>query len=393
MKKSLALFFTLFVFCFCAKEQEKIEKFMEDGVEVIVNHLEPYKVKGEPSMLHLEEEFTIDTERDEIAESGLTDIWGFDVSSEGDIFFFKNPRSNGDLILKFDRKGNFATSFAPKGQGPGEIQFPFYQRLTHDDRIPILDVSRKKRMIFDKSGNFVEETSTDFIISYQGMVTPLENGNYLIRRTGPDSRGRMQIVLGLFDSEFKEIKELDSFEINDPMAVSKIRLPLHVSAWSVSSESIFVGNEVRGYEVWVYDFDGNLKRKIEKEYNPEEISEEFKSKYFNLLGDVPDEFLKKIHFPDHLPPFQYFFTDDEGRLFVMTYETEERPDEYMFDIFNPDGLFIGRKSLKLYLSLIPYYAPGNSIDFWTVMRKNRFYCIREKESGFKELAVYKVSWE
>ena len=55
---------------------------MEDGVEVIVNHLEPYKIKGEPSTLHLEEKFTLDTERDEIAEIGLTDTQDFDVDSD-----------------------------------------------------------------------------------------------------------------------------------------------------------------------------------------------------------------------------------------------------------------------------------------------------------------------
>lgn len=60
---------------------------MEDGVEVIVNHLESYNIEGEPNALHLEEEFVIGLERDDLAEIGITDIGGFDVDSEGNIFF------------------------------------------------------------------------------------------------------------------------------------------------------------------------------------------------------------------------------------------------------------------------------------------------------------------
>ena len=81
---------------------------MEDGVEVIVNHLEPYKIKGEPSTLQLEEEFRIDTERDEIAEVGLTDIKLFEVDSESNVYFLNLQRSEY-AIFKFDRKGNSCT--------------------------------------------------------------------------------------------------------------------------------------------------------------------------------------------------------------------------------------------------------------------------------------------
>lgn len=55
---------------------------MEEGVEVVVNHVEPYKLKGEPGNLILLKVLSIDTERDDIAESGLTDIGAFDVDSE-----------------------------------------------------------------------------------------------------------------------------------------------------------------------------------------------------------------------------------------------------------------------------------------------------------------------
>jgi hypothetical protein len=76
----------------------------------------------------------------------------------------------------------------------------------------------------------------------------------------------------------------------------------------------------------------------------------------------------------------------------MTYEEGEDPDEYIFDIFNSEGVFIGRISLGVYLSDY-FLATGGQFDSWASMKKNRFYCIREKESGYKELVVYEVIWE
>jgi hypothetical protein len=83
MKKLILLVLILSLLVCCGQEQEEVEIIIEDGVEVIINHLEPYKVKGEPSTFALEKEFVIDMERDDLAELGLTEIESFDINSEG----------------------------------------------------------------------------------------------------------------------------------------------------------------------------------------------------------------------------------------------------------------------------------------------------------------------
>lgn len=63
------------------------------------------------------------------------------------------------------------------------------------------------------------------------------------------------------------------------------------------------------------------------------------------------------------------------------------PGEYMYDIFNSEGLFISRTSL------------GNltGMSQWNLQyakaRNKRLYCIKEKEKGYKELVVYKMIWD
>ena len=76
--------------------------------------------------------------------------------------------------------------------------------------------------------------------------------------------------------------------------------------------------------------------------------------------------------------------DEKGRLYVMTYEKGINPNEYMFDIFNPEGVFFGRKSLKDFSS---------SQGLNGKIKNDHFYCVKEKESGYKELVVHKMNWE
>lgn len=88
MKKLVFLGFILSLSLCCGQKQDKVEKTIEDGVEVVLNYLEPYKIKGEPDTLNLDEEFILDLERDDIAEVGMTEIARFDVDSEGNIYFW-----------------------------------------------------------------------------------------------------------------------------------------------------------------------------------------------------------------------------------------------------------------------------------------------------------------
>ena len=53
-----------------------------------------------------------------------------------------------------------------------------------------------------------------------------------------------------------------------------------------------------------------------------------------------------------MPPFHALFADDGDRLFVMTYEEGINPGEYMYDIFDPDGVCIGRSYKELFVSKV-----------------------------------------
>ena len=69
----------------------------------------------------------------------------------------------------------------------------------------------------------------------------------------------------------------------------------------------------------------------------------------------------------------------------MTYEKGTNPGEYIFDIFNSDGVFIARKSMNI-------FAWGR-VEISATAKNKHLYCLREKENGYKELVISKMSWE
>jgi hypothetical protein len=383
MKNLILIIVILSLSFHCGPKQDEVEKTIEDGVEVVINHLDPYKVKGEPSNLVLEEELTIDTEKDEIGELGLIDIWSFDVDSEENIYLL-HLQSKENCIFKFNREGNFISSFGRRGQGPGEMQYPIFFQVINSE-IAVTDPT--KVVFFSNNGKFLKETSKD---TNKLSVICLKNGNFLVRenfRDISDSTTRYSGLI-LYDSEFNQIKEIDRGP-GYPFKGDGYRAILPYIHVCVLGDKIFEGNSEREYEIHAYDLNGNLIKKIKKEYNPVPINEQDKERILKLFEKMPEEIKKTIYFPDNFPPFQrLFFTDDEGRLFVMTYEKGEKPREFIYDIFNSEGVFIGRIGFDNYGQDAVQMGPLPALS-----KNGLLYFVREKDNGYKELVVSRMNWE
>lgn len=368
----------------CTK-QEKVERFVEDGVDVIVNHLKPFEIKGEPSNLFLEKEISIDMERDDIAEIGLPDVSSVNADSDGNIYFYRY-QSSENFIFKFNKNGNFIKSFGRRGQGPGEIQRVSYFSIDSKDNIIISDGSNRKIIFFTTDGRLSQE------ISYSMDITdavPLVNGKYIvIQRMADPSKHITPIKLILCSANFEELNELDVF--NQPHfweGGNKMPYRAILFFWRITKDNIYIGNEQRGYEILVYDLEGKLLRKIRKEYEPQLLPDNLRDVAEDSLTNNPDR-KQWFYVPKEIPPFNTFFVDDEEMLYVMTYERGFNEGEYIHDVFNPDGIFVSRISLKNYGKLEWGLEP-----LLAVAKNNRLYCLHEKESGYKELVVYKMIWE
>jgi hypothetical protein len=374
-----ALILAAFAAAACSR-QGKIDRIRENGVEVVLNHREPYKKAGRPSTFELKRLYSIDTEDEALAKAGMGSAgeYGVDGSGSVTIVAFKNKR---DFIYRFDPQGRLIRSFGRNGQGPGEIEWPFLDRVFDDGRIAITD-RMHKYIVYDRDGKVVREIRPGFSFGY---VDPLDDGRLivLIPHYGAGAGGSLvhPVSLSLCRADFEKIKELDRHQYPPDGGNEKL-MPFF--AWRVSAGHIYVANQERGYEILDYDLAGSLQRKIRKEYTPVRPTREIRKAF---LGSAVDQPGVAHYLPDPLPPVAAIFTDDEGRLFAMSYEAGDKPGEYLWDIFDPDGVFIGRKSLE-----VPSWRGLNNGSRYTMIKNGLLYDYAEKESGYRELVISAVIW-
>lgn len=318
------------------------------------------------------------------------------MASDGSIYFITS-RTSAELILVFDAQGEFISSFGRRGEGPGELGGPRFLRVDGRGCIQIADNLRKILFLFEKNGDLIEQISlpSDFVIA-----TLLENGNFLaVKGNFNREEGKGERPVVLCDSDFKTIKELHPGKWMPNFTLSKrinpLLLYMDFNVLRVSTGSIYFGNYGSEYEFLVFDATGNLLRKIRKKYQKVRVTDVLKEQ---ILSQAREEFQSfeqyesKVYFPEFHPPFQFFFLDETGRLFVMTYERGKKPNGYLFDIFDQAGVFIGRIELENYGSS-PFSYTRTPVPLNVVAKNKRIYCLTEKESGYKKLIVYKMIWE
>jgi hypothetical protein len=372
----------------CGDGRSGVRKTIEDGVEVVLNPAEPVRLKGEPSVLTLERVFSLDTEDDATAALGVTDISHFDVDRAGNLLILVPPTGPRDCVHKLSPDGRLLASFARIGQGPNEVQYPGEVLASDNGEIWVLESPKNRVYVFDGGGKPIAGKSP---VKFETIV-PLANGNHLVTRLDAAdlTMKYLPMTIELYDPGFRLLQELDrSVGYANRTIFEKVPEP-YVSGTGftfqakASHDRIYVGNSERGYEILVFDLEGRLVRKIRKDFSPVPVSDDYRKKYLKDYLEFMPDYAKKIYFPESWHAFHAFFPDEEGRLFVMTYEPGDRPGEYVYDIFNKDGALIARTSLAA--------LHGGGGYLLARVRGDRLYAVEEKESGFKRLEVYRLAW-
>jgi hypothetical protein len=377
MKRFLLLIPALVFAANCGPNRGRVERKTENGVEVVINHKAPYPDLKGPAM-KLEKLFQIDTEKPEIRDLGIPDIFGFDVDSRGRIIVLRQINGEGDFVYVFDDQGRFVKSFGRKGQGPGELENPHHLALDGQDRIMIFDGGRERVSRYDKDGGFLGPFTMNDIV----RMTAGPGDNLITKSTTMKQESGKAVFsssLKRLSADFRELGVVDSLKVE--MNPGEFIAEEPVLCWSASKDRLFVTCEGRGYEIRVYDNDGKLARIIRKEYQPVPVTAAYRAK---ILKPVPAQMQKLMRFPEFHPPLKSLTADEDGRLLVVTFDEGDKPGEFQFDIFDESGVFVGKKSLNAFI--------WEGV-LWARMKADRFYSLEEKENGFKEIAVYRLRWE
>lgn len=373
----------------CAPKLDEPERRIENGVEVVVNGDRPYPINGKPAVLTVKEEFRIDLEDSKYAEMGLSDAAKADLDSWGHVVIFRQFAGEGPLVFVFDEHGIFQKSFGRRGQGPGEVAYPFPIGVTGPDEIAIRD-SSAKILFYNSNGTLLRTAPISSPVPILGRVgfSLMASGNYIIQYPQTGESGEIRgASVGVFDTAFRKIKDIAAFDL--PGAIEKISNPfVPIPVFCHSGSGIFLGFEKNRTDISVYDLDGNMKRIIRKSYPQIDIPASFRD---DLLKRMPENhpLRTNLKLPANLPAFQFLFSDDQGRLYVATYEKDAATGQNMCEIFSPDGTYIQRAPLG-YFDILKWMFEGQPGD--VVIRNGRVLCVRDKDSGYREVIVSSIVW-
>jgi hypothetical protein len=393
MKRRAMIFLLASLAVCCAPNDKGPQRIRENGVEAVVNGAAPYAVAGQPRSLSLREEFRIDLEDAALAEAGLADASTLDVDSKGRIYLFRNGGSRGRVIFRFDERGRLEKSFGTIGQGPGELMYPNFLRMTAADEIPAISGDTRRLVFLDSDGRLVRSSPPvppAFHFLLQRTVL-LANGNMLAQYISVDGQNRIsKITLALFDAGWKKIRDLHDFEF--PGRPEEIKNPFALLPLIAVTENVFFANIApSASDIAVYGLDGKPVRIIRSPFPALKIPSDYKNELLDRIpkGERYEPMRAIIRKVDMWPSFQAFFADDRGRLFVEGFEKDPASGDNMCDVFSPDGVRILRTSLGRHEILRSVFEMQ---PFDIVIKKDRCYCLREKADGFKEVVVYSMIW-
>ncbi len=353
-----------------AKWKGTIEE--EDGVIVVKNPKEPIYTKD---VFRLEEDLTIENVEE---EEGFTfqDIMHLAVDDEENIYA---SDSKAAFIKVFDKSGNYLRTIGKKGQGPGEFLYPFEILVLPQGELMVNDLYQLRVHFFSLHGEFLRQLSNSTMTMFRRPRVDSEG--YII--VGHLNVGdEIEAALKKIDSDLNPVLTLATRPVasKPPTVIEYFEIRRSTNlVWDVAMEDNIVWGVFNKYEIFVSNPEGKLIRKIVRLYDGIGINKEEEEKLIkDWLGNNPVPPQLTIKFPKVYPPFIRFTCDEEGRIFVQTYEKTEDEEEDYYDVFDSEGKYIVRISLK--------YRPQ-------VWKNNKLYMIEENEEGFQEVKRYKVYWD
>lgn len=353
----------------CGKEKVKWKGTIEEenGVIVVKNPKEP--MYGE-DFFDLKEELSIG-EKEGSEEYIFSQVIDLGVDDEEKIYILDFQEAR---IKVFNENGEYLRTIGKRGQGPGEIQRPMNLVITAGGQILVNDRGARFLHFFTLSGEYIKSMSQARLPSFSRPMVDSQN-NIVARYIVFPPGNIWTFVLKKFDSELNELFSIFSYDYE--LSPQTLNLFIPDCFWVVTKDDNIIWGYSDKYEFKVLDGAGRLIRKIIKDYAPVEITKEEKQKWiqdtYGETGIPPDI---KISWDKYHNAFRFMNVDDEGRIYVQTYEETSRENGYYYDVFDSEGKYLAKVPLKS--------RP-------LVLKKNKLYTIEEDEEGYQVVKRYKVN--
>lgn len=363
LKKAFCIIFAfLLVSCASDKAEWGGSVTEENGVTMVKNPVEPL-YSGDA--FDLSEDLSIG-EKEGAPEYMFQRLYSVAVNDFDEIYVLDYQAKQ---IKMYDREGEYIRTFGRPGQGPGELQAPRFMLWTSQSSLVVGDMNRIS--YFDREGGYVKSTTMLGMAIFQDMD---RFGNSLVIDIAQDDSGVYEIKK--FDPDYNYLCSFGTSPLPSIQGASRRNLFFPViRAAFINGDQVIAGYAGDGYLLKVYDGSANLLRRIEKEYIPVAVTEEAVE---DALEEYPPEMRGRFDVPKNYPPFRWLLADDEGRIWVYTYEKSPDGQQTYFDVFDTDGRFLSKIPLKSRPQLV---------------KKGKIYAIEEDNEGYQYVKRYTLVWK
>jgi hypothetical protein len=165
--------------------------------------------------------------------------------------------------------------------------------------------------------------------------------------------------------------------------------PFKMRAMSAISTRLFYGRTgpdrlswmvSTAYEITTVDGSGRSLMRIVKDAAARRITQADRDAFMmdRFPTGVPAQI--EITFPEYFPAASGLMTDEKGRIFVRTYETDGKGGAAV-DVFDASGLYVAR-----------FFVPGDE-DTMTVRNDKLYVIVKESASGNPLVKRYALAWK
>lgn len=267
----------------------------------------------------------------------------------------------------FGPDGEYIRTVGRKGGGPGEFAQAIKVELGPDGNIWVMDPQNNRHSVFDTAGTYLEGKHAlggFVILPWPGRFD--RQGRYY---SPVPMRGEVfRWALVMHDAAYQPVDTLepprDPIEREDFRSGDgriSARVPFSGTLiWQLSPDGTIWALVTDQYRLFELTPDGDTLRTITRDFTPlpvtaadrESIHERLK--WFTDQGGRIDP--SKV--PDTKPPVGRFFLDDADHIWVQVTTPAEEDNGRVFDVFDPDGRYLGAVRLPFTLLSVPIFRNG-----------------------------------
>ncbi len=291
-------------------------------------------------------------------------VEGIDADSRGNIYALAAREYK---IQVYSPKGEYLRTIGKKGQGPGELEMPFYILLDKDDNLYVFDYTKSAFVVFSPEGKYIRNISTKG--QYREIPDRIlfdSRGNFII---GSDRIRENSFKISRYDKDFNQGEDLyvktgivSWLQKGGGVRVQAPRYTPGV-VWAMDNkENVFVCYN-KTYDIEVYSPEKKLIRTITRKFTSEKVpQEEIEQMVKQSRGMLTDQDI-----PRFKPPVKRLFVVGD-HLFVQKWV---KGDMAIFDVFDQNG----------------NYEEEISLDFLPRICKNGFVYTVKASQDFSECEV------